>query len=54
MTASLPPLLENATRDLARFAADLDYDAIPPEVIAHAKLCLLDGIGVCLHGATLP
>ncbi|MBR0655769.1 MmgE/PrpD family protein [Plastoroseomonas arctica] len=49
-----PPLLENATRDLARFAADLRYEDIPPEVIAQAKLCLLDGIGVCLHGSTLP
>ena len=54
MTASLPPLLADATRDLAAFAAGLTFDAIPPEVVAHAKLCLLDGIGVCLHGATLP
>lgn len=49
-----PPLLENATRDLARFAAALRYEDIPAEVIAHAKLCLLDGIGVCLQGSALP
>jgi 2-methylcitrate dehydratase PrpD len=49
-----PPLLENATRDLARFAANLRYEDIPADVIAHAKLCLLDGIGVCLQGSALP
>jgi 2-methylcitrate dehydratase PrpD len=49
-----PPLLENATRDLARFAAALRYEDIPAEVIAHAKLCLLDGLGVCLQGSALP
>lgn len=49
-----PALLENATRDLARFAAALRYEDIPAEVIAHAKLCLLDGIGVCLQGSALP
>ena len=54
MTASLPPLLPGATADLARFAAGLSFDDIPPEVVRHMKLCLLDGIGVCLHGATLP
>lgn len=49
-----PTLLESATRDLARFAATLTFDAIPAEVIERAKLCLLDGIGVCLQGSTLP
>ncbi len=54
MSASAPPLLAHATRDLAAFAANLQFADIPAEVIRHAKLCLLDGIGVCLHGATLP
>lgn len=49
-----PDLLPNATRDLARFAAALRYEDIPAEVVAHAKLCLLDGIGVCLQGSALP
>lgn len=49
-----PSLQENATRDLAAFAAGLRHEDIPATVIAQAKLCLLDGIGVCLHGATLP
>ena len=54
MTASEPPLLLNATRDLARFAADLTFEQIPAEVIEHLKLSILDSIGVCLHGVTLP
>lgn len=48
------PLLANATRDLARFAAGLRFDDIPTRVIDHAKLCILDGLGVALFGADLP
>ncbi|MDR3533649.1 MAG: MmgE/PrpD family protein, partial [Rhodopila sp.] len=44
----------HATRDLARFAARLRFEDIPAEVVAHAKLCLLDGLGVALFGAGLP
>lgn len=54
MSASVPPLQENATADLAAFASALTFAQIPPSVIARVKLSLLDGIGVCLHGATLP
>lgn len=54
MSASKPPLLPNATRDLAQFAATLQFDDIPDEVIRHIKLSILDSIGVCLHGVTLP
>lgn len=54
MTASQPPLLANATRDLARFGAELQFDQIPEDVVEHMKLSLLDSIGVCLHGVTLP
>ncbi len=54
MTTDAPPLQANATRDLAEFAAALTFEQIPAEVVRHAKLCLLDGLGVCLHGATLP
>lgn len=54
MSTDAAPLLPNATADLARFAAALRYEDIPASVIDHAKTCLLDGIGVCLHGATLP
>ncbi|OWT79885.1 MULTISPECIES: MmgE/PrpD family protein [unclassified Achromobacter] len=54
MSSSQPPLLENATRDLARFAAALRYDDLPPEVVARIKSSVLDSIGCCLFGATLP
>jgi hypothetical protein len=54
MSSSLPPLLPHATRDLAHFAAKTRYADIPATVIARVKLSILDGLGVCLHGATLP
>ena len=54
MSASQPPLLANATRDLARFSAGLRFEDIPAAVIERMKLSLLDSIGVCLHGVTLP
>ncbi len=48
------PLLANATRDLAEFAAGLAFENIPQAVVEHAKLCVLDGLGVALFGAGLP
>lgn len=54
MTASQPPLAPNATRELARFCAELSYQQIPAQVVERMKLSLLDSIGVCLHGVTLP
>ena len=54
MSSSQPPLLENATRDLARFAAGLRYEDLPQEVVERMKLSILDSIGCCLFGATLP
>lgn len=48
------PLLVNATRDLARFAAGLRFEDIPARVVDHVKLCILDGLGVALFGAGLP
>jgi aconitate decarboxylase len=54
VSASVPPLQENATADLAAFASALSFEQIPSAVIARVRLSLLDGIGVCLHGATLP
>jgi 2-methylcitrate dehydratase PrpD len=52
MSSSTPSLLPHATRDLATFAAETRD--IPSEVIGRIKLSFLDGLGVCLHGATLP
>jgi 2-methylcitrate dehydratase PrpD len=54
MSSSNPPLLENATRDLARFGAALRYEDLPEEVVERIKLCVLDSIGCTLFGATLP
>jgi 2-methylcitrate dehydratase PrpD len=40
--------------DLARFAADTPWDAIPETVRRHAKLVLLDTLGVTLAGSLQP
>jgi len=42
------------TRALAKFAAELTHDMIPPSVIERIKLCLLDTFGCGLFGSTLP
>jgi aconitate decarboxylase len=54
VSASVPPLQENATAELAAFASTLAFEHIPAAVVARVRLSLLDGIGVCLYGATLP
>ena len=54
MSGSPSPLLENATRDLAQFAAALRFEDIPREAVECIKLSVLDSIGCCLFGATLP
>lgn len=54
MSSSQLPLLENATRDLAQFAATLRYEDIPRDAVECIKLSVLDSIGCCLFGATLP
>jgi 2-methylcitrate dehydratase PrpD len=43
-----------ATRELARFVAQLNYEAIPREVVTKAKACVLDALGCMLYGSTLP
>ena len=42
----LPP-----TRQLADFAADLDYDRLPPAVVDRAKYFFLDYLGVAVRGS---
>jgi len=54
MSTSQAPLLENATRDLAAFAARLKFDDIPPAALDRIRDSTLDSIGCCLHGVTLP
>ncbi len=54
MSASKPPLLPDATRDLARFGAPLRYEDLPPAVVERIKSSILDSLGCCLFGSTLP
>jgi 2-methylcitrate dehydratase PrpD len=54
MSSTQPPLLEHATRDLAVFAAGLRYEDLPSAVVERIKLSVLDSIGCCLFGSTLP
>lgn len=54
MSSSKPALLENATRDLARFASAIQFNDLSKEVVERIKLSVLDHIGCVLYGATLP
>jgi 2-methylcitrate dehydratase PrpD len=54
MSSSQPSLLPHATHELAKFAAATRFEQIPVEVIERIKLSLIDGLGVCLQGSTLP
>jgi 2-methylcitrate dehydratase PrpD len=54
LSSSKPPLLEHATRDLARFASAIQFSDLPKEVVERIKLSVLDHIGCALYGATLP
>ena len=42
------------TQKLARYALELKYRQIPPEVIERAKICILDTLAVSLYGSTKP
>ncbi len=54
MEAHTPSLLPGATKTLAEFAANIQYQDIPHEVIERMKTSFLDSVGCCLFGATLP
>ncbi len=43
-----------ATAALAAFASGLQFTDIPPDVVGKARLCLMDTLGCCIYGATLP
>ena len=43
---------EAYTERLAAFCSALDYEALPADVVAKTKLCILDSIGTILAGAT--
>lgn len=42
------------TRELAEFCAGLEFGDLPAAVKDHAKMLILDALGCCLQGATLP
>jgi len=44
----------NETRELARFASELEYDRIPSQAIQSAKGCVLDCLGCGLAASGLP
>jgi hypothetical protein len=44
----------SATKQLGEFAAGLGYDDLPPDVVTRLKDCVLDALGCCLYGVTLP
>ena len=54
MSAENAPLVQDASKILADFASRLQYDDIPSDVVERMKMCVLDSIGCCLHGVTLP
>lgn len=54
MSTHQAPLLEHATRDLAQFASNIQFNDLPKEVVERIKLSVLDCIGCCLYGSTLP
>lgn len=54
MQAHTPSLLPGATQTLAEFAANVQFQDIPEEVIGRMKTSFLDSVGCCLFGATLP
>ena len=44
----------SATRQLGEFAVALRYDDLPADVVSRLKACVLDALGCCLYGVTLP
>ena len=43
-----------ATQRLARFASSLRFEQLPRDVVNKAKLSILDTLGCCIFGASLP
>ncbi|MGQ9369904.1 MmgE/PrpD family protein [Azospirillum sp. ST 5-10] len=52
-TTGPSPAAAGVTERLARFAADLAYEALPPAVAEQARRSLLDTVGVALAGAAV-
>lgn len=43
-----------AARSLAAFASDLRFEHLPPDVVALARLCIIDTVGAALFGLDAP
>ena len=55
MSQSITTAINNpATQILAEFSSGLHWGDIPPRVVEHAKVCVLDALGVALFGSSLP
>ncbi|MDB5811170.1 MAG: propionate catabolism protein [Betaproteobacteria bacterium] len=46
--------MTTAAQTLAQFATSLQYESIPGDVIERAKACVIDTVGACTYGSTLP
>src|SRR5258707_13152442 len=44
----------SATRELAAFAVAPSYGDLPKPVVERLKSCILDALGCCMFGGTLP
>ena len=44
---------DGATKSLAKFAVELEFNKIPENILNYLKLLFLDGVGCCIHGNTL-
>ena len=44
---------KGATRKLARYAATLSYESLPPALVELMKQCVLDTLGVAIGASTL-
>jgi len=44
----------NQTKTLAEFAANLNYNQIPADVIERTKFCIIDTVAACTFGSELP
>jgi 2-methylcitrate dehydratase PrpD len=53
VTARSPSAPAGPTAELAAFASGLEAAKLPPAVVEHAKLCILDALGCGAFGATL-
>jgi len=53
-TSDLTRAAAGATHKLAAFAASLTFEALPHDVVEKTKLCVLDTLGCCIFGNSLP